>query len=151
MPSSEELQQAFAMTKEALDIPDEADADLFSMLEGLAVTYQEQADLYFDTLGSEIHETNVEKGFWGDPEIMDKYVAKLGLIHSEVTEVLEALRKGQGADKVTEEFADVLIRTFDLYATLVEAGEADPKLWKVMRQKMEDNKARPVKHGNRWG
>lgn len=106
---------------------------------------------YFDTLGAEIHVTNVDKGFWGAPEIMDKYVAKLALIHSEVTEVLEALRKSQGPDKVTEEFADVLIRTFDLYSTLVEAGEADPELWGIMRDKMEVNAARAPKHGNRWG
>lgn len=105
----------------------------------------------FDRLGREIHKTNVEKGFWKDPEMMDKYAAKLALIHSEVTEVLEALRKSQGADKVTEEFADILIRTFDLYATLVEAGEADPYLYKVMTDKMETNKNRAPKHGNRWG
>lgn len=105
----------------------------------------------FDALGREIHETNVEKGFWGDPEIMDKYVAKISLIHSELTEVLEALRKSQGADKVTEEFADVLIRTFDLFSTLVEAGEAEPRLYDVMRSKMRTNKERVQKHGNRWG
>ena len=105
----------------------------------------------FDRLGKEIHETNVEKGFWKEPEMMDKYAAKLALIHSEVTEVLEALRKSQGTDKVTEEFADILIRTFDLYETLVEAGEADPNLHKVMRDKMETNKSRAPKHGNRWG
>lgn len=107
--------------------------------------------LFFDTLGEEIHETNVEKGFWGDPEIMDKYVAKLALIHSEVTEVLEALRKSQGADKVTEEFADILIRTFDLYSTLVEAGEADAGLYGVTMRKMDANRLRPAKHAHRWG
>ena len=106
---------------------------------------------FFDNLSDEIHVTNVEKGFWGAPEMMDKYVAKLALIHSELTEVLEALRKSQGADKVTEEFADVLIRTFDLYGVLVEAGEADPHLYGVMRDKMKVNAERAPKHGNRWG
>lgn len=105
----------------------------------------------FDALAHEIHPVNVEKGFWADPVMMDKYVAKLALIHSEVTEVLEALRKSQGSDKVTEEFADILIRLFDLYDALVEAGEADPNLYRVMRDKMETNANRPNKHGNRWG
>lgn len=105
----------------------------------------------FDTLSVTINATNVEKGFWGEPEMMDKYVAKIALIHSELTEVLEALRKSQGTDKVTEEFADVLIRTFDLYGVLVEAGEADPNLYGVMVDKMEANASRPPKHGNRWG
>lgn len=105
----------------------------------------------FDWLSNEIHETNVEKGFWGTPETMDKYVAKLCLVHSEVSEVMEALRKGQGSDKVTEEMADILIRLFDLYAVLVDAGEADPDLYRVMQDKMKANKERPPKHGNRWG
>ena len=105
----------------------------------------------FDRLGAEIHPVNVDKGFWAEPVMMDKYAAKLALIHSEVTEVLEALRKSQGTDKVTEEFADILIRTFDLYWTLVEDGEADPELAGVMLDKMETNKNRPAKHGNRWG
>lgn len=105
----------------------------------------------FDILGQEIHDTNVDKGFWSEPEMMDKYAAKLALIHSEVTEVLEALRKSHGPDKVTEEFADILIRTFDLYSTLVESGEAGPNLYKVMQDKMETNKVRAPKHGNRWG
>jgi NTP pyrophosphatase (non-canonical NTP hydrolase) len=105
----------------------------------------------WDVMFEDIHSINKEKGFWGEPEMMDKYVAKIGLIHSELTEILEALRKSQGTDKVTEEFADVLIRTFDLYHVLVEAGEADPHLFKVMNDKIETNRSRAPKHGNRWG
>lgn len=106
---------------------------------------------FFDNLARDIHPTNRKNGFWGEPEMMDKYVAKLALIHSEVTEVLEALRKSQGPDKVTEEFADILIRLFDLYYVLVEAGEADPELFGIMRDKMKVNAEREPKHGNRWG
>lgn len=106
---------------------------------------------FFDNLADEIHPVNVEKGFWEEPVMMDKYAAKLALVHSEVTEVLEALRKNQGSDKVTEEFADIFIRCLDLYGTLVEAGEADPNLYGVMQDKLEVNKNRPAKHGNRWG
>lgn len=120
------------------------------MRHSFSVWRQTLTDL-FDDLANEIHPVNVQKGFWEEPVMMDKYAAKLSLIHSEVTEVLEALRKNQGADKVTEEFADILIRLFDLYSTLVEAGEADPHLHRVMTEKMETNKNRPPKHGNRWG
>lgn len=109
------------------------------------------AEDYFDVLAAASHNTAEEKGFWSEPEMMDKYVAKLGLIHSEVTEVLEALRKNQGSDKVTEEFADIYIRCFDLYGVLVEAGEADPGLYDVIIAKMQANAERPPKHGNRWG
>lgn len=105
----------------------------------------------WDALASRIHDTNVEKGFWTEPEMMDKYAAKIALIHSEATEVLEALRKDQGKDKVTEEFADVFIRCFDLLKVLVDAGEADPNLLDVLMHKVEMNANRPAKHGNRWG
>lgn len=104
-----------------------------------------------DRLAKRIHPTNRKNGFWGEPEMMDKYAAKLALIHSEVTEVLEALRKSQGAEKVTEEFADIFIRALDLYHVLAEAGEASPELFGVITDKMETNASRPPKHGNRWG
>lgn len=107
--------------------------------------------LAWDHLANEIHPTNVEKGFWGPPEMMDKWVAKMMLVVTETAEVVEALRKSLGKDKVTEEFADIFIRALDLYGDLVEAGEADPALYGVLRDKMDANAARPPKHGNRWG
>jgi NTP pyrophosphatase (non-canonical NTP hydrolase) len=106
---------------------------------------------YFDVLGEEMNDNSIAKGFWGEPEMMDKYVAKLGLIHSEVTEVLEALRKDKGPTEVTEEFADIIIRTLDLHRVLVTAGLADPQLERVVIEKMKKNAARPAKHGHSWG
>lgn len=98
-----------------------------------------------------MNDNSVAKGFWNEPEMMDKYVAKLALIHSEVTEVLEALRKNKGPIEVTEEFADIIIRSFDLHKVLVDAGLADPELEHVVIQKMKKNAARPAKHGHSWG
>lgn len=111
----------------------------------------EQDTPIFKQLAEECNVTSVEKGFWTQPEMMDKYVAKLGLIHSEVTEVLEALRKSQGADKVTEEFADIFIRCLDLHKVLVDAGLATDDLDATLRNKMIKNAARPAKHGHVWG
>lgn len=105
----------------------------------------------FDILIEAVGATATEKGFWGPPEMMDKYAAKLALVHSEVTEVLEALRKSQGADKVTEEFADIFIRCFDLYGKLVDAGLASPDLEGVILAKAAANANRPRKHGHVWG
>jgi len=102
-------------------------------------------------LAHDLNKTSVSKGFWTEPEMMDKYVAKLALISSEVTEVLEALRKNQGKNKVTEEFADIIIRTLDLYAVLVDAGLAADGLDEVLELKAEANKARPALHGHVWG
>lgn len=105
----------------------------------------------FDVLSDDIHDINVEKGFWGDPVMMDKYVAKLALVHSEVTEILEALRKSQGPEAVTDECADVLIRLFDLHSVMVESGHATPGLKAAMDAKVATNRDRPPKHGHKWG
>lgn len=110
-----------------------------------------EKDLSLDTVAADIHKINREKGFWGPPEMMDKYAAKMMLVVTETAEVVEALRKSQGKDKVTEEFSDIFIRALDLFYVLVEAGEADPLLYKVLLDKIETNRNRPPKHGNRWG
>lgn len=127
-------------------------AEALAKASGKAIPFVDKiARGFFDGLAKQIHPTNRKNGFWDEPVMMDKYVAKLALIHSEVTEVLEALRKSQGPDKVTEEFADIIIRLLDLYHVLVEAGEASPELFGVVSDKMQANANRPPKHGNRWG
>lgn len=105
----------------------------------------------FAWLAERMGRTSEDKGFWTEPEMMDKYAAKLALVHSEVTEVLEALRKNQGADKVTEEFADIFIRCFDLHRKLAVDGLATDDLFQTILRKMEKNEARPAKHGHSWG
>ena len=105
----------------------------------------------FDQMSDDIHSINVEKGFWNDPVMMDKYVAKLALVHSEVTEILEALRKSQGPGAVTDECADVIIRLFDLHSVMVESGHATSGLKAAVDAKVEKNRSRPPKHGHAWG
>lgn len=102
-------------------------------------------------LAKRIHINSVNKRFYDDPVIMDKVAAKIALIHSEGTEVLEALRKNQGANAVTEEVVDILIRTLDLHEFLVDLGMATDELDDVMSAKMIKNENRPPKHGHSWG
>ncbi len=97
------------------------------------------------------HATSKLKGFWKEPEMMDKYAAKLMLIVTEVAEVTEALRKRQGKQKVTEEFADIYIRAFCLHEKLVADGEATDNLEETINSKMQTNEERPPLHGHRWG
>ena len=69
------------------------------------------------------------------------------MVHSEVTEVLEAIRKDQGDDKVVEELADILIRVLDFWAYLNETGYTLKKISDALNEKIEVNKKRPHKHG----
>lgn len=53
-----------------------------------------------DALAAVLHETAKEKGFWDGEYTNDKIGNKLALVHSEVTEVLEAIRKSRVQKKL---------------------------------------------------
>lgn len=107
-------------------------------------------DNVFDNLAINLHEVAVEKGFWPE-DVDDIFIAKqCMMIVSEVTEVMEAIRKDKGEEEITKEFADILIRTLDLYAGAVEAGYTRLSLDQALREKVDFNKTRPEKHGVRF-
>lgn len=108
-----------------------------------------------DRLAADLHATAVQKGFWDDEVDIHFILAKLALVHSEVSEVLEAVRKRQGADKVVEEMADIIIRLLDLYEGMVQEGWLTPGLGvevpsldAIIQRKAEVNRERPPMHGN---
>ena len=104
----------------------------------------------FDSLATELHTTAVEKGFWPE-DVDDIFVTKqLMMIVSEAVEVMEAIRKDKGEAEIADEMADILIRTFDLYAGLVEHGYTKVSLDYAFEQKTNINKSRPQKHGVRF-
>ena len=107
-------------------------------------------DNVFDNLAINLHKVAVEKGFWPE-EVDDIFIAKqCMMIVSEVTEVMEAIRKDKGEEEITKEFADIIIRTLDLYAGMVEAGYTRLSLDQAIREKVDFNKTRPEKHGVRF-
>ena len=105
-------------------------------------------DYGLDALAAVLHETAREKGFWDGDYTHDKIGNKLALVHSEVTEVLEAIRKSQGSEKVVEEIADIIIRILDVYAAMRNEEQVLHSLDEVLHNKMEKNKVRPPLHGN---
>jgi len=101
-------------------------------------------------LQREIHETAKEKGWWDEQR---EFGTLMALVHSEVSEALEAWRESdlpvhyRTTDDKPEgwasELADVVIRVLDVCAHL------DIPLEPIIEEKMAYNKTRPFRHGGK--
>jgi NTP pyrophosphatase (non-canonical NTP hydrolase) len=100
-----------------------------------------------DELAFQIHNNAVEKGFWEPNNGTIFYLKQIAMIHSECSEVLEAIRKEKGDGQVVEELADIIIRTLDLWAGLVRDSYTKESIAKVLVAKTDVNKTRPKMHG----
>jgi len=105
-------------------------------------------DLSFVNLQKDIHRNARAKGFWDGPVNVGE---KLALIHSEISETLEAYRKGNPPDdklpsfkSATVELADAVIRIMDL------AEGMGMDLAGTILAKHKYNLSRPRKHGKEF-
>lgn len=105
-------------------------------------------DYGLDALSAVLHEIAKDKGFWDGDYNYDKVGNKLALVHSEVTEVLEAVRKDKGSENIVEEIADIIIRILDLYAAMRNEEMVVHSLDEVLQNKINKNRQRPTLHGN---
>lgn len=90
----------------------------------------------------ECHRITVERDFWGDEERNDGEL--IALMHSELSEALEILRRNGPKKALAEELADLCIRVFDY------CGGREIDLETAIRKKMEINKTRSYKHGKKF-
>jgi NTP pyrophosphatase (non-canonical NTP hydrolase) len=104
----------------------------------------------FDDLAKKIHKNAVDKGFWDRPADPIFIAKQMMMIVSEVSEAMEAVRKEMDPQQISDEFADIIIRTLDLYDGMVEAGYVSKSLDYAIKEKMERNSHRPKKHGVRF-
>ena len=129
---------------------------------------QETKD-FINNLSKEIYQANKAKGFWEDREFIPRNMERmncmpgdikavqkafnaqmLALIHSEISEALEADRKDLMDDKLPNrlglevELADAFIRICDM------AGGLSMDLGGAVEEKLAYNTTRPYKHNKQF-
>ena len=101
----------------------------------------------FKTMQEDVHQTARDKGWWDNPQPDGVLIC---LMHSELSEALEALRVGNPPDDKIPEFSGVEAELADVVIRIMDYAEARGyRVAEAIEAKAAMNKTRPFRHGGK--